>query len=143
MSGKNSYDRSTGPLVKSRKRAHMRVCVCMCMSARICVRVHDVHVCMYNVCVHFGYIGSGDRLAGRLGGGVVARRARSARATGSRFRCTDEKKINTVYMTVCVLMQCKYNQLANIIIIIIKTIRIGLLSGRACTGVCVCVCVPM
>jgi len=88
------------------------------------IRVH--------VCVRFGYIilllGVRRRRPAVWGGGVA--RARSARGTGSPIRCTDEKKINTVYMTVCVSMQRKYNQFANITIIIIFIIIIIIIFGQ-------------
>lgn len=67
------------------------------------------------------------RPAGRLG------RRSGARAICEKnwfkIRCTDEKNINTDYMTVCVSMQRKYNQFANITIIII--IIFGQLFARA------------
>jgi len=113
-------------------------------------------VCM---CARFGYIilllgvrPTDRRPAGRLG-------RSGARAICERnwfkIRCTDEKKINTVYMTVCVSMQRKYNQFANITITII-IILFGQLFARArecvhvvcvqcaCDRVCVYIlCVPI
>lgn len=111
------------------------VCVCesMCVykfkkyKYRVsCVRI-GVHVCALRL--YYIIIGSETDLpAGRLG------RRSGARAICERnwfkIRCTDEKKINTVYMTVCVSMQRKYNQFANITITIIIII-FGQLFARA------------